>query len=68
MINEEELSKEVERALGEQVAKSVVKGNGTRLGNITLAVELDNVVESLQTRIRHLETIKSAVLQLKDTL
>ena len=44
------------------------KGNGTRLGNVTLAVEVDNVIDSLATRIRQMETIKAAVEALRATL
>ena len=68
MINEEELSKEVEKALGVEVAKNVAKGNGTRLGNVTLAVEVDSVIEGLQHRIRQMETIKAAVEAFRATL
>ena len=68
MIDENELSKEVEKALGNEIAKNVSRGNGTRLGNVTLAVEVDNVIEGMQTRIRQLETIKAALEALRITL
>lgn len=65
---DEQFAKEVEKALGEEITKSVVRGNGTRLGNVTLAVEVDHVIESLQTRIKQMETIKAAVEAFRSTL
>ena len=68
MMDENDISKEVEKALGVEVLKSVVKGNGTRLGNVTLAVEMEAVIESLAHRIKQMETIKAAVEALRATL
>lgn len=61
---DEQFAKEVEKALDIEL-----KTNGpVKPGKITLAVELDQVIESLETRIRQMETIKSAVEAMKASL
>ena len=71
-MNTEPYAKEIEDALAVELHnldKPPPKTNGpVKPSHVTLAVELDQVLESLQTRIRQMETIKAAVVALKATL
>lgn len=61
---DEQFAKKIEKAFDDQL-----KANGpVQPGKITLAVELDQVIESLETRIRQMQTIKTAVEAMKASL
>ena len=59
-MNTEPYAKEIEDALDRELKDLAPKINGgtVKPGNITLAVEIDNVIESLHGRIRVLEALK----------
>ena len=67
---DEQFAKEVEKALDIELHNlDKPKANGpVKPGKVTLAVEIDQVIDGLQTRIRQLETIRTAVEALRNTL
>lgn len=64
---DEDFAKTIEKTLDKDL-KLPLNGGPTRPSKITLAVELDQVIEGLHSRIKNLETIKAAVELLKATL
>ena len=70
-MNTEPYAKEIEDALDRELKDlgKPPKANGP-IGpsKVTLAVELDQVIDSMQTRIRQMEQIKAAVEAMKASL
>ena len=65
---DEEFAKNLEKVIDDKVVKPPLNGGPTRPSKITLAVELDNVIASVEARLRGLEQVKAALETLKATL